>query len=324
MHQKSRKTVFVAFNGSQVLDITGPFQVFAGANEVQGGTIYDLTLASTDGTAVDTSCGLRIDTVPLEKVALEDIDMLVVVGGEEPFVHRAATNDETIAWLKAAGAGAQRIISVCTGTFLLAAAGLVTNERVATHWRAAKKLQELYPALKVDGDAIYVESNRIWTSAGVTTGIDMALAIVEQDLGRDTAMTIARHLVVYAHRPGNQAQFSSLLEGQTRALGSLGRTLDWMNRNLEKAIKVSDAASEAGMSERSFHRKFVAETGETPARYLEKLRLEEARALIENSDLPLKTIAGQSGFRTPVRLIHSFERAFGLSPTAYRRMHGQR
>jgi len=322
MTSARKKIVFIAYDGAQVLDITGPFQVFASANEELPTPAYEPVLASLDGTFVQSSCGLRMDATPLVSVSPRGIDTLLVVGGEGAQVRRVAAKASTLDWVREAATTTRRIGSVCTGTFLLAAAGLTAGHRVATHWKATGALKRLYPDTRVDADAIYVEDGPLWTSAGVTAGIDMALALVERDLGRDIAMRIARRLVVYAHRPGSQTQFSSLLEGQSKTTGSFGRTLEWMQAHLKDTITVTDAAEQAGMSERSFHRKFVSEMGDTPARYLEKLRLEAARTLLESPGLPLKTVAGESGFGTPVRLIQSFERTFGLSPTAYRKLHG--
>lgn len=319
-----KKLVFLAYDGAQILDITGPYQVFASANEERKAPIYELALASVDGDLATTSCGLSVGALPISKVCAQDIDILVVVGGQSPQVRRAVATDGVIDWLTAAAQSAQVVASVCTGTFLLAAAGLTAGHRVATHWKATGALQKLYPDTTVDGDAIYVEDRGLWTSAGVTAGIDMALALVERDLGRDIAMKVAKRLVVYAHRPGSQAQFSNLLVGQSRASNSFRHTLDWMAKNLKSSITVQNAAEQAGMSERNFHRKFVHETGDTPARYLEKLRLEAARTLLESRELPLKTVAAESGFGTPIRLIQAFERTFGLSPTAYRKLHGVR
>lgn len=322
MPTSRKKIVILAFNGAQILDIAGPYQVFAAANEELAHPVYDLTLASLDGTEAHTSCGLSIGAAALDQVPADDLDTFLVVGGHEPDVTRTANDKHSLSWIRKAANHARRFGSVCTGTFLLAAAGVAKGRRVATHWRGASQLQSLFPDLTVDGDAIYVEDGPLWTSAGVTAGIDMSLALVERDLGRAVAMTIARRLVVYAHRPGSQAQFSSLLEGQMRSSGPFARTLDWMQQHLKEAITVAGAAEQAGMSERSFHRKFVRETGDTPARYLEKLRLEAARTLLESGDLPLKAVAADSGFGTPIRLIQAFERTFGLSPTAYRKLHG--
>lgn len=322
MSKPPGKIVFLAFNGAQLLDITGPFQVFAAANDELETPAYALTLASMDGDRVQTSAGLGIDARPISTVETQGIHTVIAVGGNGGDVKAAAQNEKGVNWLRQAALGAVRTASVCTGTFLLAHAGLADGRRVATHWKAANALQRLYPGLTVDSESLYVEDGPVWTSAGVAAGIDMALAMVERDLGRDLAMTVARRLVIYARRPGNQSQFSALLRGQSRASSPLGRTIDWMAQNIRNRISVAETAETAGMSERSFHRKFVAETGETPARYMETLRLEAARTLLETPDLPLKAVAADSGFGSQVRLIQAFERRFGLSPTAYRKLHG--
>ncbi|NVJ99300.1 MAG: GlxA family transcriptional regulator [Alphaproteobacteria bacterium] len=322
MPNARKKIVFVAFGGAQVLDITGPFQVFAAANEELETPAYDLTLANIDTDDVSTSAGLILKAESLSHIDPTTVHTVIAVGGHAPNVQAAMKNAAGMEWLQAAARHAERIGSVCTGTFLLAAAGIIDGKRVATHWQAAGALQKHYPSLNVDCESLYVEDGNVWTSAGVTAGIDMALALVERDLGRPLAMNIARRLVIYARRPGNQSQFSTLLESQTKATGPLAKSLDWMAKNIREPVGVADAADAAGMSERSFHRKFFAETGDTPARYMEKLRLEAARTLLESPDLPLKTVAAESGFGTPIRLIQAFERRFGLSPTAYRKLHG--
>jgi len=315
------KVVIVGFKDAQVLDITGPIQVFASANDALGTPHYELVLAGADGPLVETTCGLGLQAVPLTTIQPSGIDTLLISGGDG--VRQAVENPALLDWVRPAAPTCRRMGSVCSGTFVLAAAGLADGHRVATHWDAARLLGRLYPALTVDADALYVTDGKLWTSAGVTAGIDMALALVEADLGRDIALGIARRLVVYAHRPGNQSQFSTLLEGQTRAGGRFAATIDWMAAHMADPVTVRDAAAHAGMSERSFHRHFVAETGETPARYLERLRLDSARALLERPGLPLKTVAAESGFGSAGRLIQVFERRFGMSPTAYRQLHGR-
>lgn len=317
-----KKLVFIGFDGAQILDIVGPFQVFAAANEELEHPAYDLMFASLDGAQSKSSCGLTIAATPLGDIDPAGIHTLMVAGGEDEDVKRAVSDMTLRTFVQNAAKHAKRVCSVCSGTFILAAAGVAKGKRVATHWQGAHLLQKLYGDLTVDSDAIYVEDGQIWSSAGVTTGIDMALAMVQRDLGRHISMSVARRLVVYACRPGNQSQFSALLEGQDRAGDQFAATVDWMSRNLDQAITVANAAAVAGMSERSFHRRFSEVTGETPARFIETLRLDAARTLLETGDLPLKAIAGQVGLSSPGRLIQTFERRFGLSPTAYRKLHG--
>ncbi|WP_417459375.1 GlxA family transcriptional regulator [Kordiimonas sp.] len=314
------KLVLVTFDGAQVLDITGPMQVFASANEALEREVYKITLTSSAGARTATSAGITIETTPLSVLPPDAVaDTLMIAGGHGT---RAAVTDETLLdWVRRAAKDARRITSVCSGTFILAAAGLLDGRRAATHWNYANALARLYPAVTVDADAIYVEDGPYWTSAGVTAGIDMSLAMVERDHGRDLAMNIARRLVVYARRPGYQSQFSTLLKGQSRGSAPVAKAITWMVDNMKGAVTVAQAADHVGMSERSFHRRFVSETNSTPARYLERLRLDAARMLLEETSEPLKAVAAEAGFGTPSRLIQVFERRFGLSPTAYRNLH---
>ena len=315
-----RKIVILSYDGAQILDITGPAQVFASANEARDTPTFDIVIAGFDGQQAKTTCGIQLGTTPYQDIAPGSIDTLIVVGGHD--VRRPASDDALLAWVRTTSKTARRVASVCTGTFILAAAGILDGRRVATHWQATKLLQDKFEALTVDEDALYVTDGKVWTSAGVTAGIDMSLALVEADMGRDIAMLVAKRLVVYARRPGNQSQFSTLLEAQSKGSSPVARAARWMESHIKSQITVADAADAVGMSERSFHRKFVSDTGMTPARYLERLRLDAARSLLENPGLPLKTVAADVGFGSPVRLIQVFERRFGLSPTAYRKLHG--
>jgi transcriptional regulator GlxA family with amidase domain len=210
--------------------------------------------------------------------------------------------------------------AVYTGAFVLAAAGLLDGKRVATHWASCDRLADGFPALTVDADSLYVVDGKVWTSAGVTTGIDMALALVEADLGAATANLIARHFVLYARRPGYQSQFSPLLQAQTAAEAPFAQLIDWMQAHLDQPLDVPALAARAGLSERSFYRKFTEATGKTPAHFVEGLRLDAARTLLAQG-LPLKAIAGKVGLSAPGRLGHAFERRFGMAPSLFREMH---
>lgn len=318
----AKKIVIIAYNGAQLLDVAGPAQVFASVSDEKCATRYDTVVASLDGSSTTTSAGLVLETVPLDSVSPEGVDTVLVVGGEAGAVRRMSADTGLRVWLRTCALSARRVGSVCTGTFALAAAGLVEGRRVATHWRGSGFLAQTYPGVRVDTDAIYVKDGNIWTSAGVTTGIDMCLALVSEDCGTATAIAIARRLVVYAHRPGSQSQFSPLLEGQAKANGPLADTLQWMAENLQRPLAVADCAAHAGMSDRTFHRRFTGTTGKTPARYLEMLRLDAARALLEREAAPLKQIAALCGFSGAQHLILVFEKRLGLSPTDYRKLHG--
>ncbi|WP_417456387.1 GlxA family transcriptional regulator [Kordiimonas sp.] len=314
------KLILLTFDGAQVLDITGPAQVFASANEALEREAYKITLVSSAGQRTATSAGIALETTALSALEPEGVaDTLMVAGGHG--TRAAVMDDELIDWVKRAAEDARRVASVCSGTFILAAAGLLKGRRASTHWQSANTLARLYPGVSVDADAIYVEDGPYWTSAGVTAGIDMSLAMVERDHGRELAMTIARRLVVYARRPGYQSQFSTLLRGQSRGSAPVAKAIGWMVDNMKSTVTVTGAADHVGMSERSFHRRFVAETNSTPAKYLERLRLDAARLMLEETSEPLKTVAAEAGFGTAPRLIQVFEKRFGLSPTAYRNLH---
>ncbi len=317
-----KNIVIVAYNDAQLLDIAGPFQVFASANDEKSDVRYQITVASLDGTRTQTSSGLALETKPFQDINPAGIDTLIVVGGQSAALNRISSDTGFRLWLRECAQTARRITSVCTGVFALAAAGLVDGKRVATHWQGTEPLAQLYPHVEVDGDSIYVRDGNVWTSAGVTTGIDMCLALVAEDCGPHVAIAIARRLVVYAHRPGNQSQFSPLLEGQAKADGPLAATLQWISDNLSDPIAVADCARHACMSARTFHRKFVSVTGKTPARYIESLRLDIARTILERRSAPLKQVAVLSGFSNAQHLIQVFEKRLGLSPTDYRKLHG--
>jgi transcriptional regulator GlxA family with amidase domain len=246
-------------------------------------------------------------------------DTLLVAGGSRG-LKAVMAREDVRRWLLRVAPRTRRFGSVCTGAFVLAAAGLLDGRRVATHWASCQRLAEKFPAVTVDADALYVVDGKVWTSAGVTTGIDMALALVEADLGAATANLIARHFVLYARRPGYQSQFSPLLQVQTEADAPFARLIEWMQAHLDEPLDVPALAVRAGLSERSFYRKFVEATGKTPAHFVEGLRLDAARTLLARG-LPLKTIAGRVGLRSSARLGQAFERRFGMAPSLFREMH---
>jgi transcriptional regulator GlxA family with amidase domain len=246
-------------------------------------------------------------------------DTLLVAGGSRGL--RAAMEREDLRrWLRKVAPGCRRFGSVCTGAFVLAAAGLLDGKRVATHWARCERLAESFPALDVDRESLYVADGRVWTSAGVTTGIDMALAMVEADLGAATANLIARHFVLYARRPGFQSQFSPMLSAQAGADAPFAGLMEWMQDNLQNRLDVPELAKRAGLSERSFYRKFTDATGKTPAHFVETVRLDAARSLIVKG-LPLKQVADKVGLRSSARLGAAFERRFGMAPSLFRQMH---
>jgi transcriptional regulator GlxA family with amidase domain len=312
---RSHRLFILAYEGFQLLDVSGPASVFGAANEASRRTIYDLRIVSPDGGATASNCGVALQTRRIKGQP----DTLLIAGGSRG-LKAAMERDDLRRWLCKVAPKARRFGSVCTGAFVLAAAGLLDGKRVATHWASCDRLAQRFPALTVDAESLYVVDGRVWTSAGVTTGIDMALALVEADLGAAMANLIARHFVLYARRPGYQSQFSPLLQAQTVVEAPFAALIEWMQQNLDQPLDVPALAARAGLSERSFYRKFTDATGKTPAHFVESLRLEAARTLLAR-DLPLKTVAGKVGLSSSARLGQAFERRFGMAPSLFREMH---
>jgi len=312
-----RHIVLVAFHGAQVLDVTGPAAVFAAANDELPAPAYKLSIASPGGGTIMTSSHVGIATEPL--AAIEGpLDTLLIAGGSDEGLQQLTRDRAARDWVRRAVPTARRYGSVCAGVFALAAWGLIDGRRVATHWRAVDDLRRLYPALNVDAQALYVEDGPLWTSAGITTGIDMSLALVERDLGSAVATNVARRLVLYARRPGHQSQFSPLLEA--RAAGDYADLIEWIGANVALPLDVEALAARAGQSVRSFHRRFTAATGRTPAAFVEARRLEFARSLLETG-APLKRVAAEAGFGSAERLTRAFTRVFGVAPSTWRAVH---
>ncbi|MGZ0702768.1 GlxA family transcriptional regulator [Pseudomonas piscis] len=313
------KTVFVlAFADAQLLDVTGPLQVFASANdrarEQDRPLPYHPRVIASPGGAVLSSSGLALLAEPLPGPE-QPCDTLVVAGGRG--VYAAAHDPDLVAWVAARASTARRVASVCTGAFLLAASGWLDGRRVVTHWTRCEQLAEQYPRLRVEADPIFINDGPVWTSAGVTAGIDLALALVEADLGREAALDVARQLVVFLKRPGGQAQFSVTL-GLQKGGGRFDGLHAWIAENLNRDLTVPVLARQAAMSERSFVRHYRANTGQTPARAIELIRVETARRLLADTGLPVKRIAVQCGFGSEETLRRSVLRALGVTPQAYR------
>lgn len=324
MPSRVRQVALLAFDGVQVLDVTGPAAVFGAANDaavhLTGRPFYRLHILSPQGGHVTSNCGLALVTAPLAGLKPGALDTVLVAGGSKRGLQALAQDAAAQAWLRRACARARRYGSVCTGAFALAACGLLDGKRVATHWEATDILGRTYPDVEVDANALYVEDGRTWTSAGVTTGIDMCLALVARDLGDAVANAIARRLVLYARRPGYQSQFSTVLAAQEKADAPFAALVDWIRAHLDDVLDVASLAARAGMSPRTFHRRFTDALGETPARFVETLRLDHARGLLQTT-LGLKSVAAQTGYGTPAQLSKAFARRFGVSPGLFRAMH---
>ncbi|HEY5299897.1 MAG TPA: GlxA family transcriptional regulator [Acetobacteraceae bacterium] len=318
----SRVIEVLAFPSVQLLDVTGPLQVFASANdllaEAGGVPPYAPLVVARGGQGgtggVTASAGLALATAPLPP-ADAALDTLLIAGG--PGVEAAIADPVLLDWLRERAGRARRVASVCTGAFLLAASGVLDGRRAATHWSCCAELARRFPAVHVEPDPIFVRDGPVWTSAGVTAGIDLALALVEQDLGRTAALAVARYLVVFLKRPGGQAQFSAALSLQA-AEDKFGALHDWITAHLADDISLPALASQAGMSERSFSRHYVAATGLTPGRAVERLRVEAARRLLSESGLPVKRISRRCGFGSEETMRRSFLRLLAATPQDYR------
>ena len=308
----------LAFPLVQMLDVTGPLQVFASANDqiaAAGGVPpYMLRVVAQNGGGVTASAGLGLVAAPLPAIE-SDLDTLMIAGG--PGVDSAAADPMLVEWVRKRGSRARRVASVCTGAFLLAAAGVLDGRRAATHWSFCAELARRFPAVHVESDPIFVRDGPVWSSAGVSAGIDLALALVEEDLGRTVALAVARYLVVFLKRPGGQAQFSAALLLQS-AEDRFGVLHDWINKHLAGDISLPILAGQAGMSERSFSRHYTQATGLTPARAVERLRVEAARRLLSESRLTVKRISQKCGFGSEETMRRSFLRLLAATPQDYR------
>jgi len=283
---------FLLFDGFQPIDLSGPWQAFTTANEEAGSPCYELRTVGLSATAVSADGGLSIAvSEPLADAAAGHT--VIVPGG--PGVHEISGHAGVVAWLRQADRTTRRTCSVCTGAFLLAAAGLLDGRRVTTHWRSARRLREAYPRLEVDDELLYCESGKYWTTAGVTAGIDLALALIERDFGADLSLRVARRLVVYLRRDGDQRQYSQALRLQDKMAAPFRELLGRIENSLDLDWSVDRMAECCGMSRRSFQRKFTASTGVSPMAALVSLRREQAGLLERGGALSRKAIARSVG-----------------------------
>ena len=313
----ARRVILVAYDGAQGLDILGPAEVFASANRAIGRRVYDVIVATADGEPFRVTSGVTIVPARLAAIRPRATDTALIVGGDDAAVRAAVASAETVAWAKRAANVVERIGSVCSGAFVLAVAGILDGRRAATHWSACRLLADFRPQVTVDADAIFVKDGAVWTSAGVTTGIDMALAMVEADHGRRAADAIAARLVLYARRPGFQSQFSDALVAQTSASDAFERVLAWAREHVRERLYAGSLARRAGLSPRTFHRRCREQFATTPAKLIERLRVEQARTLLATTQLSHDTIAIRAGFGSPNRMARAFKRTLGVAPRSY-------
>lgn len=305
----------LAVEGVLSLDVFGPLEVFSFASGQVPGAYRVEVVGPTDGDAITMSNGLRLGVAPLPDPPPRH-DTLVVAGGTGA---RAAVGDAGVVdWVARAAAQADRTASVCTGAYLLAAAGLLDGRRATTHWHFCEDLAHSRPGVQVEPDSVFIHDGDVWTSAGVTAGMDLALALVDEDLGPDVALAVARLLVVFLKRPGGQSQFSGTLAAQQAAVPALRELQGWIAGNLTENLSVAALARRANLSERSFARAFRREIGQTPAAYVEALRVEHARTLLEDGAPSLQAVAQACGLASAEVLRRAFHRQVGVGPAAYR------
>lgn len=326
-----RPVAIVAFEGCQPLDVVGPFEVFAGAREVlQHRGARDLGYAPfvvgprAGPIRGESGLALVADTT-LAKLAAPGgtkVHTLMIAGGRG--AREAAQDPKLTAAVARCAARAQRITSVCTGSFVLGAAGLLDGKRATTHWARCDALAKLCPRAHIERDPIYVRDGKLWTSAGVTAGIDLALALVEHDLGREVALLVARFMVVFVRRAGGQSQFSAQLAAQSAERDALAELMSWIVEHPGADLQVPEMARRSHLSVRHFSRLFRAQTGVAPAQYVEQVRVETARRLLEQSHRSVEDVARQAGFGTPEALRRAFSRRVRLSPREYRARFGAR
>ncbi len=310
-----RRIAILVFPDVQVLDVTGPAEVFDTATSFAEAPGYEVEIVAAEAGPVRTS-SVSIVAERAFASLRGPLDTLLIAGGQG--VAEAARDERTLRWVQAAAGRSRRIASVCSGSFLLAEAGLLDGKRATTHWGYCDLLQRLYPQVEVDPDPIFVRDGDVTTSAGVTAGMDLALAFVEEDLGRELALRVARQLVLFLKRPGGQAQFSAQLSAQLSEREPLRELQVWIADHLDEDLSVPALAARAHMSERHFARAFRAGTGMTPAAFVETARVERARIALETADTPVETVARAAGFGTVETMRRAFRRRLGVAPADYR------
>lgn len=315
-----RRVVFLAYDDMNLLDLAGPLQAFSTANRVSaeggGPALYETIVASANGGLVTSSAGLAVDSRALGELANVGIDTLITAGGCKGSEFIACPM--LVDWIAQRAPAVRRLCSVCTGAFILAAAGQLDGRKVATHWAWAERLQRLHPAIGVDADALFIRDGGLWTSAGVTAGIDMSLALIEEDHGHAIAIQTARQLVMFIKRAGGQSQFSVPLAAQSHDDGTFASLHAWIAANIDTDLSVENLAVQARMTLRTFVRVYSATVGRTPAKTVEAFRMEAACRALETTNLPLKAICGKIGYAEEQNLRRVFLRNFGVNPLQYR------
>jgi len=312
MFYSIKKIAFICFENFQILDLTGPMQVFE-SSRLAGKKYYEIHTLSRAGGLIKCSAGLRVDTQTLQ--SLENFDSMIIVGGKGTF--KACNDSELIQFIKVQTKLVKRTISICTGSFILSKAGLLDGKKATTHWRYLDRLAERNPSIVIEQDSLYIRDKNIITSAGVTAGIDLALSLVEEDISREIAIQIARNLVIYYHRSGGQQQFSEPLKTQSFEDQTFGHLCLNIINHPKHNYTVTSMAESMNMSPRNFSRRFTRAVGISPGKYVEKIRLDTAKTLLENTQYSIENIAQKTGFSHEV-LRRTFLRHFGITPSKHR------
>lgn len=318
--EKIIRIIFLIYPGFELLDLSGPAAVFSHANSLSRKIKYQVLIGSANGGLVNCSFGASLETVRIDTIRFSTSDTVLVVGAEEVALRGAMKDVFLRKSIQHASKSAARYGSVCVGAFLLGKAGLLDAKRAATHWMGNRKLQTVFTNAQIETDALYVNDGRLWTSAGASSGIDMALAMLEQDQGSQLMAQVAKQLVVYAHRPGHQTQFSTTLIAQSAADGRFSDLASWLENQVGRNITVADMAAQANLTERSFYRKFTASMGKTPASYFEDLRLQRAKLFLEAHEA-VKVVAEKVGYQSESAFRSAFRRHFGITPGHHNLMH---
>lgn len=314
----TRRILFVIFDQFELLDLSGPSSVFNAADRLLEQSVYSVHTLSSEGGLVSSRNGIEVSSQTFERFSVRSSDTILIVGGSNISIGKVVLDAKLHDWLTSNASRAERVGSICSGALVLAANGLLEGRKATTHWADLAQLSRDYPNVEVEQDALYCEDDNIWTSAGVTTGIDMALAMVGKDHNKKVIQEIANWLVVYVHRPGHQSQFSELLAAQNSH--SFSDTVAWLDRNLHIPIKVADMAEKSAMTERTFYRRFTKEVGCTPSKFLENRRLLRAKQLLEAGSV-VKSVSFSVGYKSALGFRNAFEAKYGLSPALYKRIH---
>lgn len=306
------------FPEAEVLDVTGPHEVFSMAlgfqQQYQSSKPYEVFLISKTLKPVKMSSGMKIIPDYQFKDCPLPLDTLIIAGSE--YIESAIEDAELLKWIKRQSKKVRRLVSICTGAFFLAKLGLLDGKKVTTHWAFCPLLQKSYPELEVISNAIYIKDGNTYTSAGITAGMDLSLALIEEDVGKEIAMSVARKLVLFYKRPGGQNQFSEFILSQSNS--HFNELIDWIIDNLSEELSIEKLAGQTSMSPRNFTRQFKKELGETPAKFIERLRLRHARMLIEDKVSALKSVANQCGFKSEEQMRRAFQRELCVTPQEYR------